>query len=369
MSKYSIELNSIRKDDTDSPELKRLTRTSPIVEVFSSMISGKEIKTDKSTANKAVARIKDLAQRAEMFDYKAISELNTIRKYAVEPELMEEIKLFGIFGEYENLGYNESIEREVISTVGELSRIQAKGGDPVVAYNVSNKYAVTSEIISAGYAVDYRKIKYGDMSAENRLKENIIRDIRNKASRYIVEKVYDSIKNSSGIKIFSETAGITKSALDNALKFIRKFGIPNIFGDYSVVSQINDLVPYTTNLNSGYMNISQEAMEEIRKTGLLTAYNGSLVYAIQNAFDTSKLNSAGTGFDTIIPEGLLFVVPANITESPIKTWTRGGLDSLTGSDVSTGKMITRYDLEVAADVAKGLEYKIGLISDSNYPVN
>jgi hypothetical protein len=117
------------------------------------------------------------------------------------------------------------------------------------------------------------------------------------------------------------------------------------------------------------MNISQEAMEEIRKTGLLTAYNGSLVYAIQNAFDTSKLNSAGTGFDTIIPEGLLFVVPANITESPIKTWTRGGLDSLTGSDVSTGKMITRYDLEVAADVAKGLEYKIGLISDSNYPVN
>jgi hypothetical protein len=34
---------------------------------------------------------------------------------------------------------------------------------------------------------------------------------------------------------------------------------------------------------------------------------------------------------------------------------------MTGTDVTTGRLLTRYDLEVAADVAKGEEYKIGLI--------
>lgn len=38
---------------------------------------------------------------------------------------------------------------------------------------------------------------------------------------------------------------------------------------------------------------------------------------------------------------------------------------MTGNDVSTGRLLTRYDLEVAADVAKGQEYKIGIVRDTN----
>lgn len=34
---------------------------------------------------------------------------------------------------------------------------------------------------------------------------------------------------------------------------------------------------------------------------------------------------------------------------------------MTGTDVTTGKLLTRYDLEVASDIAKGEEYKIGVI--------
>ena len=48
------------------------------------------------------------------------------------------------------------------------------------------------------------------------------------------------------------------------------------------------------------------------------------------------------------------------------SWTRGGLTSFTGNDVSTGKVLTRYDLEFAVDVAKGQEYKIALLSDTNF---
>ena len=43
--------------------------------------------------------------------------------------------------------------------------------------------------------------------------------------------------------------------------------------------------------------------------------------------------------------------------------TRGGLTSISGTDVSTGQLITRYDLEVGALVAPGREYMIGLLGD------
>ena len=50
--------------------------------------------------------------------------------------------------------------------------------------------------------------------------------------------------------------------------------------------------------------------------------------------------------------------------SPIATWTRGGLTSFTGNNVKNGKIETRFDLEVAVDVAKTQEWKIGTIYDN-----
>ena len=127
----------------------------------------------------------------------------------------------------------------------------------------------------------------------------------------------------------------------------------------------NDFVPYASTTYATFNDISPEAMEEIRKTGVLSWYNGSPIVAIQNAFDISRLNAAGTSFETVAPQGLLFVVPAGV-ESPVKLWTRGGLTSFTGNDVTTGRQLTRYDLEVAVDVAKGREYEIGLVRDTNF---
>lgn len=359
---YTVELNSARKDaDFVTKEYNPHTG---VVEVFSAMVNGKSLdKFGKSMADKSVNYIKELASKANNGDSSAVAELNTIRKYTIEPELMKEIQLLGFFGSYENVGYGESIEREVVATEGELSRVQAANGDVPLGFIASKTYPVGTQTISAGYQIDYRKLQMGDLSAENALKENIKRDMRNKASRYAINTVWSSVKNATGVKNYSEAAGITKSAVDNAIKFARRFGVPSIVGDYSVVSQINDFAPYNSSTYS-FTDISPEAMEEIRKTGLLSWYNGSPIVAIQNAFDTSHLNAAGTGFDTVFPEGLLFVIPAGV-ESPIKLWTRGGLTSFTGNDVTTGRQLTRYDLEVAVDVAKGYERNIGIIRDTN----
>ena len=113
--------------------------------------------------------------------------------------------------------------------------------------------------------------------------------------------------------------------------------------------------------------MADAAMEEIRKLGLINFYNGCAVVEMPNAFDVTHIvdNNSGKNFETILPEGLLFVVP-NGVNSPIQTFTRGGITSFTGNDVATGQVLSRFDLEIAADIAEGHEYKIGVIKDSNF---
>lgn len=359
---YTVELNAVRSDANYMAGSK-LSAKSPVVEIFSAMADGKDIgeKYGKA-ADKVVAHIKELASKAEIGDPYAVAELNTIRRYAIEPKLMEEIKLLGLFGSYENIGYGESIEREVYSHEGEMARMQALAGDVPFPAIISKKYPVNTVSVGAGYAVDYRKIQNGDMSKENEGMEQVRIDIRNKAAKYVINEVYKAIKNADGIKYFSEANKITKASLDDMLTKIRRFGVPNILGDYAVVSQVNNFVPYD---NGSVKGISDAAMEEIRKNAFIRMYNGSVVAEIPNGYDLTSKNADGTNFNTLLPQGLLFVVPTG-TSSPIKTWTRGGLTSFTGNDVTTGKVLTRYDLEVAADVAKGQEYKIGLISDTQF---
>ena len=353
---YTIELNSARRD-ADFVN-SQLNAKSPVVEVFSAMVDGREV---GKNADKVVNHIKGLAEKAQYGDVAAISEINTIRKYVVEPKLMEEIKLLGLFGSYQNLGYGETIEREVYSYEGEMSRYQALGGDVSFPFVSTSKYAVAPITISAGMAVDYRKMQLGDMSKENEAIEQIKVDIRNKASRYVMATAYNAVKNATGIKYFSENAGVTKTALDDMLAKIRRFGVPTITGDYAMVSQVNDFVPYES--TSGVKGISDAAMEEIRKGTYIRTYKGSPVVEIPNGYDLTTRNANGTNFETIVPNGIMLVIPTG-AKSPIATWTRGGLTSFTGNDVTTGKVLTRYDLEVACDLARGQEYMCGIIGDT-----
>lgn len=361
---YTLELNSARKDVDFCTQ--KMHSKSPVVEIFSAMVEGKDLSKYGKGADKVTAHIKSLAQRAELNDFNAIAELNTIKKYVIEPKLMEEIKLLGLFGTYENVGYGESIEREVYGYEGEMSRMQALGGDVVFPTIAETQYPVNTVSIGAGYAVDYRKLQLGDMSKENEMMNQIRIDIRNKAAKYVISKAYDAIKNATGVKYFAEGAGITKSAVDDMVKKIRRFGKTSLLGDYSVVSQVNEFAPYQS-ISTGVNGISDVALEEIRKTSLLSAYNGSNIVEIPNGYDLTTRTADGSNFGTILPEGILFVVPTG-TDSPIKSWTRGGITTFTGNDVSTGKVMTRFDIELATDVAKGQEYKLGVISDTNFEI-
>ena len=356
------ELNNLRKD-ADIFDGK-FNKTSPVVEVFSAMVNGQEVGKIGAAADKAVKYIKNLGERADAGDTMAIAELNTLRRFVVEAPVMEEIRMLSIFGSYKALGFDESIEREVYNHVGETSRIQAANGDVVFPALVKERYPVASTTVSGGYAVDYRRVANGDMSKENEGIQLVKTSILNQAKLYVVQKVYNAIKNAIGVKYSVEAAGLTKTGVDSVINNVRRNGKPTVIGDYALISQFAPFAGYVGTINSNTITgISEKAMNEIAQNGALSMYNGAILAEMPNPYNEYELNASGDNFKTLLPAGLGFVVPTGV-QSPIATWTRGGLTSCTGTDVHTGKILTRFDLEIAADVAKGQEHKIGMIYDS-----
>ena len=358
---YTFELNNEVKDANFASG--KVNANSAVVEIFSAMASGKDLSSYGKKADAAAKYITELNQKASMGDVSAKSELNTIRRFAMEPVLMQEIKLLGIFGNYKNIGYNESPEIEVPVYANVDAKIQAAGQDVKFPVIRKERKAVTTTTISGGHAVDYRKAALGNMQDENELMEQVRIDIRNKAAKYVFDTVYNAIKNATGVKYFAEDAGLTKTNLDKVITNVRRWGKPTIVGDYALVSQINAFAGYqgTTPAVNG---ISEKVMNEIQSTGLLGMYNGAVIAEMPNAYDLATLNEASDNFATILDAGVGFVVPAGV-QSPIHTITRGGISSCHGIDITSGMEMTRFDLEVGALVAPGQEYKLGVIADSN----
>lgn len=359
----TYELNNLRKD-ADLFDGK-FTKTSPVVEVFSAMVNGQELSKFGAKADAAVTYIKDLGSRAENGDYTAVAELNTLRRFVIETPIMEEIKLLGIFGSYKHVGYDETIEREVYKHVGERSRTQAAGGDVVFPETVKETYPVGTFTVSGGYAVDYRRVALGDMEKEHEGLALVKTDIRNRAILAIVNRVYNAIKNATGVKYTIEAAGLTKAGVDGVITNVRRNGKPTVIGDYALISQFTPWAGYIGAINGNTVTgISEKAMNEIAQTGALSMYNGAVLAEMPNPYNEYEMNEAGDNFKTLLPAGLGFVIPAGV-KSPIATYTRGGLTSFTGNNVKNGKIETRFDLEVGCDVAKGQEHRIGTIYDTN----
>ena len=339
----TYELNNLRKD---ADYLNREMRATSIVsEVFSAMVNGKEVGAIKG-ADKAVNYIKELGVRAENGDFSAVAELNTLRRFVIETPLLQEMKMLSIFGSYQAVGFDETIE----------------------------VYPVPTFTVSGGYAVDYRRVALGDMSKENEGMEQVRIDIRNKANRAIIKKIYQAIHDATGVKYTFENAGLTKAGVDGVLAKVRRFGRPTVVADYAILSQFTPWAGYAYAINAPHgtlststvnnINISERTMNEIMDNGILGVYNGAILAEIDNPYDETTLNAGGTDFETMLPAGLGFVIPAG-AQAPIATYTRGGLTSFTGNNVKNGRIETRFDLECGVDLAKGQEYKIGMFYDTN----
>lgn len=358
---YTFELNNERKDaNFVSGKVKA---NSPVVEIFSAMVQGKDLAPYGKKADAAAKYIMELNSKAVSGDSVAMSELNEIRRFAMEPVLLKEIKLLSIYGNYKPIGFNDSCEVEIPEFANIDPKFQALGQDVTFPVIRKKRVPIATTTISGGYAIDYRKAALGDMSDENELQDQVRVQIRNKSAKYVLETVYNAIKNASGVKYFCEDAGLTKTNVDKVLAGVRRFGKPTVTGDYALISQFNGFAGYS-GVTPTVSGISEAVMKEIHDTGLMGMYNGAILSELPNPYDLTTLNKDGDNFATMLPTGVGYVIPAG-GKSPIYTITRGGLTSFTGTDVTTGQIMTRYDMSVGALVAPGREYEIGMISDTN----
>ena len=356
---YSFELNNERRDANYVSG--KINGKSAIVEIFTAMKNGKDLSPFGKKADVAAKYIMELNTKASNGDLTAISELNELRRFSMEPVLLQEIKLLGIYGNYKSIGYNESCEVEIPEFVNLGANIQAPGQDVKFPTIRKKRVPIATTTISGGYAVNYRKASLGDMSDENELQEQVRVQIRNKAAKYVVETIYNAIKNAGGVKYLFEGNGLTKTGVDGVITPIRRFGKPTVSGSYALISQFNGFAGYqgvTPSVNC----IPDKVMEEIHSTGLMGLYNGAVLSEIPNPYDLTMLNKDGTDFETMLPDGIGFVTPQG-GQSPIYTVTRGGLTSFSGNDVTSGNVISRFDLEVGALVAPEREYMVGMIHD------
>lgn len=359
-----FELNNIRRDSVY--DTKQIKKSSPVSEVFSAWVTNEDFsKVAPKQVEICKSYIKDLGSKAMNGDSMAVAELNTLRRIAIEEETLKEITLLGnVFGPAYNLGFDETIEREVYKHTGEKSREQALGGDVVFPVITKDRYPVPTFSISAGYAVDYRRISLGDMTLEKRGIEEVKTDMVNRAKKHILNAVVKAVKDAKGVKYVAESAGLTKAVVDKIINDMRPFGRLSLIGDYALVSQMNSFAGYTAQVGStNVLGLSEKILDQIQNTGVIAAYNGVVVTEMENPYDTTTVNADGE-FDTLLPRGIAFLLP-NGVKSPVATWTRGNITTLTGNDVKTGQVVTRFDLEMAVDVAKGMEYMIGMIIDTN----
>ena len=368
----TFEMNNVRRD-SDVVLTNEVKPTSPIVEIFSALTDGKDTSKYGKKTDAVVKRIKELGEGIANGDTKSLAELNAIRKYSVEPLLTAEIQNLSVFGDFEALGYDESIEVESWKIIGDKSREQALNADVVFPAIKGEKYTVGTKTISGGWATDYRRLMYGDMSKENEGKNQVRIDIINKMKKAIVDNAYNAVKTATPVKYFFEGAGLTKAGVDEVLKNVRRLGTgATVIGDYALLQQFtpwtgfNSEVAYNSSRYGYIQGISADDLRDIRTKGILGVYNGTILTEMANPYDYSTLNASGDNFKTMLNAGLAIVVPTGGQfGSPIKSWTRGGLTTFSGNDVTTGHVLSRFDIEFATDVTKGREFQIGMLSDTN----
>ena len=365
MNNYSFELNNAKNDTTFATG--KINEKSPVVEVFSAMVDGKDLsKFNKAMADKAVGYIQTLGKRAETNDQSAISEINEIRKFVIQPKLLQEIKLLGLFGSYKALGWNDTAELETVTYNNVRSDIQAEGQDVSTAFVRKDKKPLAPITVSAGHKANYRELALGDMTTENALKNEVAKEIRNKAALYVIETVYKAVENATGVKYFYEHAGLEKGSVDELLMKIRRYGKPNVIADYAILAQFLPWIGYSGTIGAASITgVSQRLLDEIADNGIVGTYNGAILSEIANGYNFNKLNSAGTNYETLLPAGLGFVTPAAPIGgvAPVQTFSIGGMSSMSGNNIATGEVLTRYDLKIAAGVAD--PSAIAIIHDTN----
>ena len=356
----NIELNNVRKSECAVSNEAQMRR---VAEICSALFSGADISKYGKEADGVVKQLVKLGEGALADDARAKAEINTVVKYIVQPNLLKAMEVFSFLGNYHRIAYNEKPVVKTYNYEGIDARIQASSGDVAFGERVWKEYPITTKTISSGMAINYRDLASGNFDGS--MAEEISQvqiDMENKAVAYVLGILYDGIKNNTdNVKFYATYADTpTQTAVDGMINKMRKLGKVNVAGDFSALSVISDWNGYKTVSDKTIPFFTEGQVNEIAQTGLNGWYKGAALIEIPNPYNLTKPLADKSAFETYYDTDKLFFTVSGAT-SPFNIFRRGGISTMTGNDVKTGTVITRFDIEVGADLTKGREYEIGLL--------
>ena len=356
----NIELNNVRKSECAVSNEAQMRR---VAEICSALFSGADISKYGKEADGVVKQLAKLGEGALADDARAKAEINTVVKYIVQPNLLKAMEVFSFLGNYHRIAYNEQPVVKTYNYEGIDARIQASSGDVAFGERVWKQYPITTKTISSGMAINYRDLASGNFDGS--MAEEISQvqiDMENKAVAYVLGILYDGIKNNTdNVKFYATYADTpTQTAVDGMINKMRKLGKVNVAGDFSALSVISDWNGYKTVSDKTIPFFTEGQVNEIAQTGLNGWYKGAALIEIPNPYNLTKPLADNSAFETYYDTDKLFFTVSGVT-SPFNIFRRGGISTMTGNDVKTGTVMTRFDIEIGADLTKGREYEIGLL--------
>lgn len=350
-----VEINRVVKNKLAN------SRPSEDVEIFTNVLYGKDTSKYGKKVDTVMDNIKTLASAAQDGNVQAQSELNAIRTITIQQPLEKRLAINSAMGTVTKVGYNEEMRYEVYELQGDKSRVQASSGSFVFPTVKKRTGIMTTQTSTGGLVVDYRELQSGSTDGMAYANEQVMTDMTNQMVLSHINALRSAITTATTLKNYSE--GITKINVEEARKKARRFGSSvTLMGDYSAVNKLGELANFSVVSAGTEFRFPEHVMEEVMKTGIIKNYKGSLVVEIPNAYNMVDLNVAGDFYAPMLPTTDLWLLPQGAT-APLQIGLRGGLTSMTATDLNTRSQVTRYDWEFGNYVAVEYIPSVGYIFD------
>jgi len=334
------------------------------VEIFSKIVFGKDTSKYGKKVDTVMNAVKDMASAADSGDSKAKAEINSIVTVSLQQPLTQRLNIANFFGNSRTVGYDEQLNVEYYQMqASELSKIQAASGAFTFPIIKKRTKTVETQNATAGMAIDYRELASGATDGMAYASEQVLTSLTNQVVLSHINALRSGIQNATTLKNYA--AGITQTNVDEVRKKARRFGQVAITGDVSAVEKLNDFTGFKVNsATATEVRYPEAVMEEILRTGLISTYKNSSVVEMPNSFDLTKLNTAGDFYGLELPTTDLWFIPQGQLTA-LQMINRGGLSSMTATDINTRSEVTRWDLEFGNYVVPEYIPFIGYIYDSS----
>lgn len=359
---YSFELNNAMSGSTRQVSGAARKNYDHMIEICSDLFWGKDISKYGTDVDVVSTHLKKLGDRASKGIADAMIEISEIVKYVIQPKLTMQMKVFDFLGgHYQEIRADQEARIKTYTYEGIEARNQANGGDVVFGGRTHHEQTVSTHTISAGMAINYRELASGNFDgtiAEETAQ--VMAEMNNKGVVFVLETLKNALKNATGVKFYETYSDKpTQAGVDAMLEKMHHMGRCSILADYGVLREISKWTGYETVGNTVLNRLSDTMKEEFARTGLNGFYAGGALVEIENPYNFNRPLADKSGFETYYAPGDAYFIASN--NGPLWIFKKGGLSTITGNDIHTGDVMTRFDMELGADVVKGREYEIGFM--------